>query len=68
MTDKKELKCIACRQPLQEIKLGPITVPTCVNPECPRLGLLTVVHGDLVKRMEASQTCKEETDDKSNRN
>jgi len=52
---KIELKCVACREILQEVKLGPITVPTCVNPECPRLGLLTVVHGDLVERMKEEE-------------
>lgn len=59
MAKKKEpervLKCVSCREPLQEVKLGPITIPTCVNPECPRLGLLTVVHGDLVERMKKEE-------------
>lgn len=43
--------CIACRTKVEEINYGKDFI-TCVNKQCPRFGLLTVVFAQLKKKHE----------------
>ena len=60
--------CITCQKPLQKLELGKgiVTVLTCTNHKCNRMGLLTVVSTRVKKKEVGKNEIRTKNTDKQN--